>query len=314
MEHVILSRTDSIGDVVLTLPLAGFLKSRFPSIRISFIGKAYTQAVVLRSRFVDEFIDKEKVHEHDSLKDADAIIFALPERSIAKWSKEVGIKKRIGTGHRFVHYLYLNKRVNFSRRRSELHEAQLNFKLLEPLGIDHIPDLEEIPEWYGLPEKPRDDTPNSHKTIILHPKSRGSAMEWPLDHFSALIERFKGEDLEFLITGVEAERKKILEEGGQFFSEENVRDLTGKQSLEELMETILNSDGMIAASTGPLHIAAASGVSTLGLYPSIQPMHPGRWAPLGTHANYLSGEGEDPMRNIEVKSVEKWITENVLSQ
>lgn len=57
MKHIILSRTDSIGDVLLTLPMAGILKHYFPDSKISFIGSSYTSAVVNCSKHIDDFID-----------------------------------------------------------------------------------------------------------------------------------------------------------------------------------------------------------------------------------------------------------------
>jgi ADP-heptose:LPS heptosyltransferase len=50
---------------------------------------------------------------------------------------------------------------------------------------------------------------------------------------------------------------------------------------------INDCDGLVSASTGPLHIAAALRKYALGLYPPIKPIHPGRWAPLGNKAEYL---------------------------
>ena len=44
---------------------------------------------------------------------------------------------------------------------------------------------------------------------------------------------------------------------------------------------------MIAASTGPLHIAAALGKKAIGLFAPMRPIHPGRWKPIGKQANYL---------------------------
>ena len=58
-------------------------------------------------------------------------------------------------------------------------------------------------------------------------------------------------------------------------------------SLKELIAFIQKADGLIAASTGPLHIAAVSGKIAIGLYPPIRPMHPGRWAPIGKKAEAL---------------------------
>lgn len=59
-------------------------------------------------------------------------------------------------------------------------------------------------------------------------------------------------------------------------------------NLKQFISFIAAADGLIAASTGPLHIAAALGKVALGIYPPIKPMHPpGRWAPLGKNASYL---------------------------
>ena len=55
--HILISRTDSIGDVVLTLPVAKFLKDRFPETKISFLGKAYTRPVIEACIYVDEFVN-----------------------------------------------------------------------------------------------------------------------------------------------------------------------------------------------------------------------------------------------------------------
>jgi ADP-heptose:LPS heptosyltransferase len=43
----------------------------------------------------------------------------------------------------------------------------------------------------------------------------------------------------------------------------------------------------VAASTGPLHLAAALGVRTIGLYSMRRPIFPARWAPIGPRAHAL---------------------------
>ncbi len=73
----------------------------------------------------------------------------------------------------------------------------------------------------------------------------------------------------------------------ELFALPHVVDLTGKVSLAELVAVISHADGLVACSTGPLHIAAAMGKRTVGIYPPIRPMHPGRWGPVGPRASYL---------------------------
>ncbi len=56
MQKIILSRTDSIGDVILTLPMAGILKEMLTDCYIIFLGRDYTRDVVSLSIHIDEFI------------------------------------------------------------------------------------------------------------------------------------------------------------------------------------------------------------------------------------------------------------------
>jgi heptosyltransferase-3 len=64
-------------------------------------------------------------------------------------------------------------------------------------------------------------------------------------------------------------------------------DLTGKLKLDQFIAFIAHCDGLVAASTGPLHIAAALGKKTIGLFSSRRPIHPGRWMPVGEDAYAL---------------------------
>ena len=64
-------------------------------------------------------------------------------------------------------------------------------------------------------------------------------------------------------------------------------DLCGKTSLNDLIQLISHADGLIAGSTGPLHLAANFGIHALGIYPPIQPRHPERWGPIGEKAETL---------------------------
>ena len=47
-ETIIVSRTDSIGDVMLTLPMMGMLRGHYPKARLVFLGRTYTEPVLRR--------------------------------------------------------------------------------------------------------------------------------------------------------------------------------------------------------------------------------------------------------------------------
>lgn len=297
MKKIIISRTDNLGDVVLTLPVAGAIKSQLPDSQVFFIGKSYTQPIIESSRFVNTFLDREEILKNPSLLaevKADAIIHIFPDKEVASLAKKVKIPTRIGTSHRIFHWVTCNKLVNLSRKNSDLHESQLNLKLLQPLKLKADYQLDEISKLYGmnprmpLPLEFRNLIKPEKQNVILHPKSKGSAREWNLANYEALIKMCPPDQFEFFITGTHPERSTItLILSPSIFSLENVHDLTGKLSLSQLISFISEADSLVACSTGPLHIAAALGKKAIGIFPPIRPMHPQRWQPVGTQAQTL---------------------------
>lgn len=292
--RILISRIDKIGDVILTLPLAGWLKQKYPTSQIYFLGQNYTSDVIKLSGAVDHVIEWNELSAspiaQKVLSDLkiDIAIHVFPNSKIAWLCKKANIPIRIGTSHRWYHWFTCNHLSHFSRKNSHFHEAQLNFKLIVK-NDSEIPALNQIPTYYELktpPPPPKwvlEKLSKDKLNIILHPKSKGSAREWPLENFSKLIS-IAGSKYNFLISGGPNEKELL---SSWISKHPEAVDLTGALTLAELVSVINASDGLIAASTGPLHIASSLGVSALGLYPPIKPMDPNRWAPLGKKATFL---------------------------
>ncbi|MDP1620716.1 MAG: glycosyltransferase family 9 protein [Bacteroidales bacterium] len=307
--RIILSRTDSIGDVVLTLPLADALKKSIPGCTIIFLGREYTRPVVELCRNVDEFVSWDSpsprgggpppwpspLGGREMLRGmrADVIIHVFPVKEICLAAKQAGIPKRIATAGRFFTWFTCNRLLHIPRKNSKLHESQLNLKMLKGMGVTLEFSLAEIEGMYGLKggqgdkgTRGRGDKGTRGRfRLILHPKSKGSAREWGLENFSKLINLLPAEKYNIMITGTREEGEMMTE-----FLEnhrERITDMTGKLSLGELISLISSSDGLVAASTGPLHLAAAVGIRAIGLYAPMRPIFPQRWAPIGKNATYL---------------------------
>lgn len=300
IQTIIISRTDAIGDVVLTFPLVTMVK-KIPgeNIKIIFFGKTYTQPVINCCDSIDHFINYEtfrdfsKQAQADFLKEcnADAIIHVFPRKDIAVAAKKARIPLRIGTTNRFYHWLACNRLVMLSRKNSSLHEAELNMKLLKPLSsftdisLKEIPSLYNFKNKYDLPENISKLLSPEKFRLIIHPKSNASAREWKADHYQDLIRFLPDKNFQVIITGGIAEESFISDWAKKLPT--SVLNLVGKLSLEDFIALINVCDGIVAASTGPLHIAAALSKYSLGIFPPIRPMHPGRWAPVGLKAEYL---------------------------
>jgi ADP-heptose:LPS heptosyltransferase len=291
-KRIIISRTDNLGDVILTLPLAGYLKKTIPDSEIFFIGKKYTKGVIEQSVHVDLFLDHQEIlNDSFSLRSlkADTIIFVYPDFELARAAKKARIPNRVSTSHRWFGWIYCNYLVNFSRIKSDIHESQLNFKLLRPFRYNANLDLAQIGQLYGIRVRPKFENllqPNKFN-VIVHPKSKGSAKEWGLRNFSDLVEKLGKSNYHVHVTGLKEEGELIRKQMPSLFTGSHVTDLTGKLSLEELASFVKITDGLVAGSTGVLHLAASQGVNALGLYSPMRPIHPERWRPIGEHAEYL---------------------------
>lgn len=293
-KNIIISRTDSIGDVILTLPVARVLKCKYPQLIIAFLGKRYTKPVIEACNYVDQFIDVDDFLNKEILvcnEKPEAILHVFPVKTVAKRAYQLGIPFRIGTTNRIYHWHTCNQLVKLSRKKSDLHEAQLNLQLLRAFGIDKTFSLTDIADSFGL--KKLEPLKSSFSkllapgkfNLILHPKSQGSAREWGLDNFISLIKSLDKDKYQLFVSGTQKEHtllQPLLDAAA-----DSVTDISGKMDLGQFISFINHCDGLVANSTGPLHIAAALGKYTFGIYAPIHPVHPGRWSPLGKNAQFF---------------------------
>ena len=315
---IVISRTDSIGDVILTLPLCGWLKQQFPTVRIVFIGKSYTADVLKCSPFIDEIIqleDLEKVSfdvRVQIVKELDvyAFVHVFPNKHLAKIAKAAKIPLRIGTSHRLFHLVTCNIRPSFTRKKSNFHEAQLNFELLRNFGVQSLPNRDDLLKHIGdfkpqveLSSQLKDVLKEGNR-IVLHTKSQGSAVEWPIEKYVQLAKELAVKRYTVYFSGTE---KEGLQFRDALPSHPHIIDISGKSSLAELITFINECDVLVACSTGPLHLAAVLGKKAIGLYTDLRPMHPGRWAPIGDKsiAMTVNSSGDPKLEDIYNIRVER---------
>jgi heptosyltransferase-3 len=326
---ILLSRVDNLGDAVLLLPAAGILKAHYPTSRILFLGQTYQQVIIESSRHFDGFLDWEEVSQAPVRQQAeflsqyniDVIVHVKPRHAVATAAKRANIPHRVGAADRLFHLLTCNHLPYQVRRWSQLHEAQLNIRLLKPLlrKVDYALDelepylgFDRIKPYRGLAER---YLSRERFNLILHPKSLGHAKEWNVSNFAALIQRLPYEQYNILVTGTrkegEALHQNLLGPLG-----DHLHNLTGQLTLSELVSLISRADGLIAASTGPLHIAAAAGIYALGLYVQKRPLYPGRYGPIGEHARAMVYDENCPvcLADKDCDCINKISPERVLSE
>jgi heptosyltransferase-3 len=292
-KNLLFVRTDRIGDVVLSLPLAELVKKHYPECRITFLLKDYTKSLAEGHPFIDDILILNEKNNKISLinnvrrikkNSYDVAVVVYPTFITSLIIFLSGIKKRIGTGYRWYSFLFNYK--HYEHRKDALkHELEYNVNLLKYFGIEENVNPSNVK--FNLKIAKRDDErvrtilrikgiDLKKPVIIIHPGSGGSAVDLPQDKLKELIDIICNNlSAEIIISGTKSEMDlchTLLIPG-------KTKNLAGLFNLAELKALINCSDIFIANSTGPLHIAAALGKYVIGFYPKIPQCSPKRWGP-----------------------------------
>lgn len=324
IKKILITRTDSLGDVMLTLPLINETRKLFGDAKIYFLVKEYAGDIVRNYPGIDETVIMEdipgfmKKYNYFLKKKFDLVINVKPEFILAFLFFVSKIKYRIGTAYRWYSFLY-NCKVREHRKHSEKHESEYNINLLKTF-FDEVNYNRDFYLKYSGEERISLNNKLSglldKKYIIIHPGSRGSAKDLPAERFTVFSDKIlsKHPGLKIVITGVETEKTVIssIADSLRKRHSDSVSDLSGKLNLRELMILIDNSQIFISNSTGPIHIAGALNKSIIGFYPNEKVISDVRWRPLSDKAVILKpSSGNDNMNEIKdeeiMNSVSKFI-------
>lgn len=290
--NILIVRTDRIGDVVLSLPLARIIKQHYPKAKVTFLVRAYTKALVENNHFIDEVVIlKEKATKiliaenvkQLKQKNFDTAIVVYPTFKIALITFLSRIKYRVGSGYRLYSFLF-NKKVYEHRKDAAKHELEFNLSLLSQLGINHIGGTNNVSFDLDVNKSSLNKVESllgslginsNEKFVIIHPGSGGSAVDLPIEKFIELVKMLSDKKIKVVLTGSENE-KEIC---NKLVLNELVFNLAGELNLEELIALVSKCSLLIANSTGPIHIAAALDKYTFGFYPKVKVCSAKRWGP-----------------------------------
>ncbi len=316
-QHYCIFRTDGIGDVILTLPMAVAIKQFDSKSKVTFCVRSSVQDIVELAHGIDSVIatdEREIKNVSDFAKrlkseSIDIGIFPYPRLNLVRASQKAKIPIRIGTSNRWYSFFFTH-RVREHRSEARYHESEYNLHMLDHLKLRY--DLPIKPELHISDEQRMEaraildgiGLSTQHDLIILHPGSSGSAKDWSAERFGMLgkkiIESFQ--QISVLVTGSEEEQRLIHRV--KSYIPQRVYSFNSKLQLTNLVAIISLSRCIIANSTGPLHIGAASGVPVIGLYPNKRVCNPKRWGPISERAFVFTPEKISSCKRCELNACE----------
>ena len=278
-KRILIVRTDKVGDVVMITPMIRELKKKFPDSFVGTLTSENTADILMNNPYLDVSItdDMKKgsfgkvVKEIRSHKFTDGLL-VMPTERAAYQMFLAGIKNRIGVGKKLYEVITFMKSVSRNNYIPLRHEADYCMDLARALGVvtdDLIPEifLTEIELKEGGEILSGLGCNMDSEKIIVHTGSGNSSRNWSEDKYMNLIkEIIKIKPNAYIILTAKEMSGDFQDCIRKLNSEKIINAAVSIKRLRDLIKIIGNADVLIASSTGPLHIASALKVKTIGLY------------------------------------------------
>lgn len=325
--RILVIRNDKIGDFILAWPAFAMLK-KSSDCEITVLVPKYTASLAELCPWIDKVIidpgENGTKHEQRVLlmqlrHRFDAAVTLFSTTRIGLLLMRAGIPYRLAPATKLAQIFYTH-RLTQRRSRSEKPEYEYNLDLIRRFLRDQqLPVIEPNPPYLAFSDEQiamsRTKTANklnissSASWLMVHCGSGGSANNLSLAQYAELVT---------LLLKERPERRVVLTAGpGEEAKTAELAELLRQQgvmaavyvSTEGLVafaQVLASAELFIAGSTGPLHIASALDVPTVGFFPQRRSATPLRWRPLnsdGRHLAFSPPEGEFSEQNMELISM-----------
>lgn len=303
--HGVIIHPGAVGDCLLTLPLAAYMKKTLHLVRLDFIGKMDAIEFYPGRTCVDRVRSLDSLPLHRLFEDETAFVLDDKDRLLIAFEGYEQIVSFLG--HRHPHFennllfcvhsthsadvvmLPLTPAaedgrhvadfyVDLFRQEQQLEEPSVQAaQTVVPFASDFAAG-QELLEEAGV----RTDRP----VVIIQPGSGAREKCWPLQNFITTADLLKAQGIEavFLLGPVEQER----------FEPEDLKQLSANGSvisnleLTQVMQILTQADAYLGNDSGISHLAAAMARPTVVLFgPASNPVH---YRPLGEHVSIVQPE------------------------
>ena len=284
VHHLLVLRTDRIGDLVLSTPLLTDLRAYYRHARITVLAPSQPLSVLHAHPAVDRLLALEAPRLPDEVRGRfDLVLDLTPDATLvgARLAKATGAPWRAG-------FRAAGREVFFTLpsppARRERHIVDLNGDLLTALGIPaptRVPVLHLTPAERKAAEARTMALGAASPRVVVHPGGHYPSQRWAPERFAEVIAR---------LTESHGAACIVVSGPGEERLAERIARLTpdallpGPLDVRGLMGILALADLYVGNNSGPLHLAAALGVPTLSL---MGPSDPRRFAPRGISDSVL---------------------------
>lgn len=277
----LISRTDAIGDVVVSLTLVERILSRDPSAELHFLVQARTAPILGRHPGIHAVHIRENDAELNQLLKhirPDAVLNLYHgDRAVILAAKQAGVPIRVARARGLDQILSATHILWKGRYGTGRHESQNMLDFLKPFGWDG-----------GWPQPPhlylsQEERSQGESDLAGHPHPR-----------VGLIRRGSGAGAHPFDTWWDRMESTLRHAKWNPVVLAPAADSRLPEThLRGLMARLAACDAVISPSTGPAHLAAALGVPLLILMGLRKNHGPDRWAPLGDRVQVVQYPGPE---------------------
>ncbi|WP_074017262.1 glycosyltransferase family 9 protein [Fusobacterium massiliense] len=329
IKRILVSRTDKIGDLVLSIPSFFMLKKMYPNAELVVLVRDYNADIVRNLSYIDRVIKIDDYTKAELLTKieyfkADVFIALYNDSFISLLAKASKAKIKIGPISKLCSFFTYNKGIIQKRSKSIKNEGEYNLDLIEKLDSELYKKLFELNTKIELTEENRkvaslyfQENKIVGKVLVVNPFMGGSAKNISDDEYSIVLKILlqKVENLNIIITChiSDEERAENLK---QSIGSDKVFVFANGASILNTASIIERADLYFGGSTGPTHIAGALGKKIVAIYPRKNTQSPTRWGVLNNdNVKYVIPDEDNPKENYKNKYFdnfdEKWIEKTV---
>ena len=274
IKRILVSRTDKIGDLILSIPSFFMLKKMYPNAELVAIVRKYNMDIVKNLPYIDRFVvlddyTKAELLEKIAYFKADVFIALYNDAYIAALARASKAKIRI--------VAKLDK-----KKFSMLYELNTKLVLTD--------DNRKVADTFFK------ENSIEGKCLVVNPFIGGSAKNITDEQYVSILKKVKEEmpDLNIIVTSHisdEERNEKFCKDIGK----DKVFSFSNGASILNTASIIDKADVYFGASTGPTHIAGALVKRIVAIYPNKKTQSITRWGVFGnSNVEYIVPDENNP--------------------